>query len=160
MGFKYIFPFIAVITIPAIGLTNYAILNEFLNLSQRFVWSDMTFFTSIFVSLMINATHRYHLASYLYQHYHELDSTSFTLSEEANKRLKEIIILSQRPLILITNAFGIILVINGFVSYLGDFPVIWKYTLPIFIVFEILFFVSGYRYLKAFKEMRAEFEER
>lgn len=155
MGFRYIYPFIALITIPALGLTNYAILNEFLNFSQRFVWSDMTFFTSISVSLLINATHRYHLASYLYKHYFELDSNAFTLSEEANEKLKEIIKANHKPLLLTTNAIGIILVITGFVSHLGDFPLMWRYALPFFIVFEILFLVSGYRYLKLFKDMKA-----
>lgn len=155
MNFRYIYPFLLVIMIPGFVLTNYSILNEFLSITEKFTWNSVAFFTAIMTSLVINAHHRYHLKSYLHQHYHDLESNNVHLSKESNKQLLSLIKFNRRPVQLLNTALGALIMLIGFVSYFLEEYALWQLVWPVFIIFEIFFFFNTYKYFKKFWSIKA-----
>ncbi|WP_420576977.1 hypothetical protein [Ekhidna sp.] len=154
MGFRYAFPFLAFIIILGFAIINYAMLNEFFELTEKFRWNNTAFFGAMMISLIFNAHHRIHLKSFLYEHYNELDSKSFNLTEESNQRLKSLINFDKRPIHIILMILGVLIMLVGFLAHLGDYFLIWHYTWPAVLIFEVLYFFNANMYLKAFRNMK------
>ena len=115
----------------------------------------MAFLTAMMISLCLNVSHRYHLKSYLFKHYHELESKNIWLTEESNQKLKALINFDKRPLQLIIAVFGALIMFIGIIAHLSDYFTVWEYTWPAFIIFEGLYFFSYRQYFRENKSMKA-----
>jgi hypothetical protein len=136
-----------------IVVANYAILNKFLQLSDRVQWDRAGLFISMTIMLMINLIPTF-TSHYLYKHYHSLDDGKVPLTEESNMKLWKFLEKYKHPRFNFTLIVGIIIAMTGFISYLSESTFIWEHLWAAFLMFQALYFFHYlYRYLRDFKQL-------